>query len=44
MCKKTPICRLCAGELKTKGATAQNNFVERVKANVGKFLKGGAAL
>lgn len=38
------ICRPCADELRTKGATAQNNFVEKVKANVGRFLKGVVAL
>jgi len=38
------ICRPCVDELRTKGATAQNNFVEKVKANVGRFLKGVVAL
>lgn len=38
------ICRTCAKDLRTKGATAQNNFVERVKANVGKFLKEVVAI
>ena len=38
------ICRTCAGELKTKGATARNNFVEKVKANVGRFLKEVSAI
>jgi len=39
MSKSLPICRLCANEMKTKGATAQNNFVEKVKASVGRRLK-----
>ncbi len=38
------ICRTCADELKTKGATARNNFVEKVKANVGRFLKEVASV
>lgn len=38
------ICRVCAGELKTKGATARNYFIERAVNNFRKMLKGVAAL
>ncbi len=44
MSKSLPICRLCANEMKIKGATAQNNFVEKVKASVGRRLKAVVAL
>lgn len=43
MSKSLPICRLCANEMKTKGVTAQNNFVEKVKASVGRRLKAVVA-
>ncbi len=39
MSKILPICRSCANELKAKSETARNNFVERVKASVGRRLK-----
>ncbi len=38
------ICRTCASDLKSKGATAQNLFVEKVKANVGRFLREVSAI
>lgn len=37
------ICRDCVGSLNDKGKTAKNNFVEKVKANFGKFLRGAVA-
>lgn len=33
------ICRACVKSLETKGASARNNFIEKVKSNVGKFLR-----
>ncbi len=39
MSKVLPICRTCAGELKTKGATAQSNFIARTLNNFHKKLK-----
>lgn len=33
------ICRQCVQSLRTKGAAARNNFIERAKSNVGKFLR-----
>lgn len=32
-------CRNCRDNLRSKGRIAQNNFIERAKANVGKFLR-----
>ena len=40
MSKVLPICRGCAGELKSKGATAKNNFIARTLNNFHKKLKG----
>jgi len=39
MSKIVPICRICAGELQAKGATAQNNFIARAVNNFHKKLK-----
>jgi hypothetical protein len=36
------ICRDCVKDLQMKGAVARSNFIERAKANVGRFLKGVA--
>jgi len=33
------ICRCCVVAFREKGRTAQNNFIERSKANVGRFLR-----
>jgi hypothetical protein len=34
----SPLCRDCIHGLKGKGKTARNNFAERVKSNIGKFV------
>jgi ribosomal protein S14 len=33
------VCRACVKSLETKGASARNNFIEKVKSNVGRFLR-----
>ncbi len=44
MSKQLQICRICAGELKTRGATARSNFIARTLNNFHKKLKGGATV
>ncbi len=39
MSKQLQICRICAGELKTRGATARSNFIARTLNNFHKKLK-----
>lgn len=34
------ICKDCVHSLKAKGKTARNNFIERTKSNVDRFLQG----
>lgn len=36
----SPLCRDCIGDLKGKGKTARNNFAEKVKSNLGRFVRG----
>lgn len=38
------ICRECISKLKGKGKTARSHFIERVKSNVGRFLRTAVAL
>ncbi len=40
MSKQLQICRICADKLKSKGATAQNNFIAHALNNFHKKLKG----
>ncbi len=40
MSNQLQICRICADKLKSKGATAQNNFIARTLNNIHKKLKG----
>lgn len=42
MSKVLPICRCCAGELKSKNATAKNKIIALTLNNFLKKLKGGA--
>jgi hypothetical protein len=39
MSNHSGLCRDCVKSLKMKGPTAQSNFIERVKSNIGRSLR-----